>query len=202
MSIPLVPCDYIRNTEGIVMKKLLFILLVILFPAISWSIEIDKKDRVPNQAPGYCAWASLETLGRHHSILPLIDLVEKRKKDSDVLVLNRDANGREYYVKHEKHVGNDFVLPSKLKELNVSFKMTNTGSSDRSLLSYADSKGVVVGVKTGARGPGAHIIVLTQYDEESIMFYDCNQPDVIWKGSREWFDYWWTGLSILVDKNE
>lgn len=167
--------------------------------SFAWAIDLDKKDRVPNQSPGYCAWASIETLGRHHHIEPLIDLVEKRKKDPDIYIQNFDEHGREFLVLQQKHIGTDAVIKEKLDQLKVKYKITSTRSEDRSLLSYANDQGVIVGVKTGARGPAAHIIVLTYYDDKIIKFYDCNYPNEIWLGSREWFDHWWTGLSILIE---
>lgn len=182
------------------MYKLFFSIIFLLLPNFSWAIDLDRKDRVKNEPPGYCSWASLETLGRHNDIKPLINLVETRKQEPDPLVLETDAAGKQHYVKMPKHVGSDSILRAKLLELKVKFRMTNTDSKDRSLLDSANSVGVVVGVEQGARGPAAHMIVLTHFDEKTVRFYDCNQPDDIWEGSREWFDYWWTGLSIVVEK--
>lgn len=182
------------------MHKIITCIIFCLLSNFSWAIDLEKKDRVQNEPPGYCSWASLETLGRHNDIEPLINLVQIRKQEPDPLVLETDAAGKPYYVKMPKHVGSDAILRAKLLELKVKFKMTETDSKDRSLLTYADSVGVIVGVNTGARGPAAHTIVLTQYNDKVVRFYDCNQPDDIWEGSREWFDYWWTGLSIVVEK--
>jgi hypothetical protein len=78
--------------------------------------------------------------------------------------------------------------------------MEGTGNTDRTLLKYANSHGCLVGVTAGARGKGAHGIVLTHYDDKIVRFYDCNNPKDMWEGSREWFDYWWSGLVIVVEK--
>jgi hypothetical protein len=196
---PLVDCD-LAVTEGIFMKRFTFAFCFLFLSSSVWSIELEKKDRTPNQAPGYCVWASLETLGHHHKIESLFDLVEKRKKDPDIYIQNFDQNGKEFFALQQRHIGTDFVIREKLDQLKIDYKITLTRSNDRSLLSFANEQGVLVGVKVGARGPAAHIIVLTHYDGETIKFYDCNYPDDIWLGSREWFDHWWTGLSIVVEK--
>lgn len=182
------------------MHKIIACILFYLLSNISWAIELDRKDRVENQPPGYCSWASLETLGRHNNIQPLIGLVESRKQEADPVILETDASGKQRYVQMPKHVGSDSILRAKLSQLNVKFRMTETDSKDRSLLILADDIGVVVGVEQGARGPAAHMIVLTHYDDKTVRFYDCNQPEDIWEGSRDWFDHWWTGLSIVVEK--
>lgn len=195
----MVDCD-LATTEGIIMKKFIFAFCFFFLSPSVWSIELEKKDRTPNQEPGYCAWASLETLGRHHKIEPLYHLVEKRKKDPDVYLQNFDENGREFFTLQKKHIGTDFAIKEKLDQLKINYKMTLTRSNDRSLLSSANEQGVLIGVKAEARGPAAHIIVLTHYDGETIKFYDCNYPNDIWLGSREWLDHWWTGLSIIIEK--
>ncbi len=195
----MVDCD-LAITEGIFMKRFIFAFCFFFLSSSAWSIELEKKNRIPNQEPGYCAWASLETLGRHQHIEPLFHLVEKRKKDPDIYIQNFDENGREFLVLQQRYIGTDAVIKEKLDQLKIKFKMTLTRSKDRSLLRFANDQGVVVGVKTGARGPAAHIIVLTYYDDKTVKFYDCNYPNDIWVASREWFDYWWTGLSILIEK--
>lgn len=179
------------------MKKLIALMLVLLAASPAWAIDIDKKNRVPNQDPGYCCWASLETLGRTHGITPLYGLVEARTKESDTHI--EDGYGNVLVV-HPKNYGYDYALRAKLTSLKVKFHMSSTGSVDRTLLKYAKSHGCLVGVKAGARGEGSHGIVLTHYDDKIVRFYDCNYPDKLWEGSREWFDYWWSGLVVVVEK--
>jgi len=181
------------------MKKLLALFAVLFLAGTVFAIEIPTNCRVSNQDPGYCCWASLETLGRTHGITELYDLVEARKKDPDgLLAYGSGRNVR--YVVQPKNYGYDHALRAKLTDLKVKFWMEGSGNTDRTLLKYADSHGCLVGVNPGARGKGAHAIVLTHYDDKIVRFYDCNNPKDMWEGSRQWFDFWWSGLVIVVEK--
>ena len=184
------------------MKKFFVaIFLLAAFAATSFAVEIPPNCRVANIQPGYCCWASLETLGRLHGISSLEGLVDSRSKESDVVVV---VPGYGYYPDvyrvEPKNYGYDHALRAKLSSLKVKFWMKDSGNSDRTLLKYANSHGCLVGMKAGARGDGAHGIVLTHYDDKIIRFYDTNNPKDTWEGSRAWFDYYWSGMVIVVEK--
>jgi hypothetical protein len=181
------------------MKKLFAVFAILFLTGAAFAIEIPTNCRVANQDPGYCCWASLETLGRTHDITSLYDLVENRKKDPDNLIAYGSGPTKSYVV-HPKNYGYDYALRAKLTSLKVNFWMEDTGNTDRTLLKYANSHGCLVGVKPGARSEGGHGIILTHYDDKIVRFYDCNNPNDMWEGSRQWFDFWWSGMVIVVEK--
>ena len=177
------------------MKKALLGIMTWLMPMSLFALDIPTDCRVANIPPGYCCWASLETLGNVHGIASLKGLRDLRTKDNDVFFIASNI----YYVE-PRNYGYNHALRGKLTSLKVKFWMKDSGNTDRTLLDLAGSHGCLVGMKPGARGKDAHGIVLTHYDDKTIKFYDCNQPQSIWEGSREWFDYHWTGMVIVVEK--
>lgn len=163
-------------------------------------IDLEQNCRVANQSPGYCAWASLETLGNKHQIEPLFNLVEKRKNDAD-FVFNLIKDGKNIEVVQAKNVASDLSIEDKLKQLKIKYKFQETGNKDYNiLLENVNELGCMIGVKKGARGSAAHCIVLTKINDKEVEFYDCNQPNSLWIGSREWLDFYWTGLAVVVEK--
>ena len=161
-------------------------------------IEIPKDYRIANVQPGYCVWVSLEILGYLNDVKKLHGLTSARAKDPDHI----------YYVKENdvlikmvmpKHAGCDTAIQEKLNDLKVKFKINPAGSSDRNLLKYANTIGCMVGIKPGGRNPGYHAIVLTHYDDEIVKFYDCNDVNANYEAKREWFDFYWTGLAVVIE---
>ncbi len=179
--------------------KKLVLLAVLFFSGHLLACDIPENCRVKNEKPGYCCWACLETMGRFHGIEPLHDLLEKRKEEKDITTTDWYGNTFVY----EKHLGYDFALRNKLTELKVRFWMQDTGGWDRSLLKHAKSHGCLVSVKANAlkdmKTP--HGIVLTEYNDKNVEYYDPNYPDKIWVGSRKWFDFYWTGMIVVVENH-
>jgi len=179
------------------MKKTFLAIAILLTSAMSvFAVDIPKDCRVANIPPGYCCWASLETLGKVHKISSLDGLLEARTKEKDTII----GYSGSIQLVEARNYGYDHAIRAKLAALKVKFWMNSTGSFDRSLLKYANSHGCLVGLKAGARGELGHGIVLTHYDDKIIRFYDSNQPNDTWEGSREWFDYWWSGMTVVVEK--
>lgn len=173
-------------------------ILCVLFATQVFALDIPSKCHVDNQDPGYCAWVSLEILGKVHGIHELNNIVENRKKDVDTYVLNPYNQ----WEKHPKNLGYNYALRGKLTRLKVKFWMQDSGFYSRKLLKYSDSHGCLVAVKPGAI-PGtkeSHAIIITKYKDGAVTFYDCNKPDKFWVATKEWFDYYWTGLVIVVEK--
>jgi len=181
------------------MKKAFLAIVILLKSAISVNaVDIPKDCRVANIPPG-CYWASLETLGKVHKISSLKGLLEARTREDDTIIVV-EGSGVLFRQVDPKNYGYDDAIRKKLTDLKVKFWMNATGNADRSLLKYANTHGCLVGLKAGARGELAHGIVLTHYDDNIIRFYDSNQPNDIWEGSREWFDFWWSGMIVVVEK--
>ncbi len=192
-----------------------------LFLAVpSWAqVEIDKKHRIENFGPGYCAWCSIETLGRHIGIEALHDLAKNRSKESSVKQWNSDkgvwvplpyvmvSHGYNYngpWVQEKRNVGTDWGVYWKLTELRVKFKMQWTGEKDTKLIKYAikNNLGCAFAVKKGCFGKNssAHAMVLTNYDDKKVEYIDPNDPGNVYEATREWFDHWWSGWVLVLEK--
>ena len=179
------------------MKRLLvsLFLLLAITGVVNAQVQIAKKDRVENVSPGYCAWCSIETLGRHHGVEKLVGLVEKRQNDSDVYV--RDQWGRLVLYKH--NAGYDWTIRDKLDKIGVKYRMSNTGSYDTGLLKYAvkNKLGCAVAVRSGALGDGAHALTLIDYNDKEVRYIDCNDK-AVYTATRKWWDYWWDGWVLVI----
>lgn len=182
------------------MRNTIVLFLTLVFSTPLFGIEIPNNCHVSNEKPGYCSWVSLEILGKVHGIKKLNRLVENRKKDSDKIVLK---SGK--LVVEPKNLGYNHAIREKLNNLGVRFWMQDAGLYSKSLLKYTTSHGCVVAVKKGAI-PGyqrCHAIILTEYRKDgSVKFFNCNDPDKSWVATKEWFDYYWTGLIVVVEKSE
>ncbi len=182
------------------MRKLLSLFVLLLFTSqVFGQIKIAEKDRVENEDPGYCAWATISTLGRYHKVKALYDLVESRKKDKDVYV--QDDNGR--WVLYKKNAGYDFTIREKLDKLGINYKMSATGSYDTELLEYAikNNLGCACAVKGGAlggsTGDSGHAVTVISYNDKEVQYIDPNDK-AVYTATRKWWDYWWDGWVLVV----
>ena len=93
-------------------------------------------------------------------------------------------------------------------DLNLVWRGHDTGSFNRRLLPLANSRGVMVSMRKGApwlHGRSLqfnHSIILTRYDSDSVSFYDPDNPERIWRGSRDWFGLHWMGNSLVFDPQD
>jgi hypothetical protein len=85
------------------MRKLAALFAVLFISGAALAIDIPTDCRVPNQSPGYCCWASLETLGRTHGIPQLYNLVEARKKDPDSMIAYGSGPHVQYVVRPKNY---------------------------------------------------------------------------------------------------
>lgn len=181
----------------------LFFLWLCLFTTVSQAIDLDIKHRVKNKPPGYCAWASLEALGRHHQIEPLYDLLEKRTKDLDETIVE---NGK--LVVLTKNLGYQTAIEKKLNSLKVRFKFQRENKNDLSLLKQSDTHGCMAVIKAYCLNypkehpqNQPHVVLLTGFNETDIQFFDCNFPQHIFLGKRVWFDQSWSGTAFTIYKD-
>jgi hypothetical protein len=196
-----------------------FVLLVTLCALVFGNVEIIEENRVANigskEEPGFCAWACLSMLGRHHKIEALYDLVEKRANESDFLYWDRDKGVWVaepyvwvYYKKgKEKELrcsGSEMAMINKLDELKVKYKIQKFGNKNRDIINYAMEKNlgclIVVSSEAFEGFENAHAVVLTDYDEKEIRFIDPNDISTPYKVDRTWFDRYWTGCVVVVEK--
>lgn len=196
------------------MRKILAALIVLLFLPASLlaEVKIARKFCIANRNPGYCAWAVLETLGRHHGIEALHDLVESRSKRTiKRWVGNRyvyepgvwvDYGG--HWVRESCNIGTDRGVIQELNNLGVKYKYQPTGVRNRDLFKYAmeNDLACATAVREGALTRMAHAITLVHYDDKTVKFIDSNRPDKVCHTTREWFDRNWTGFILVVLPDE
>jgi hypothetical protein len=147
-------------------------------------LEIPQEARIKN--PGaYCSWACLEVLARTHDIDKLQGILADRMKRKG----------------GHPDPGYDEVMKDELDRRGVEYEIRNQWSFDTYLLdNYASTLGVAVSLKQG--NPycvGCHHIVVIHCDKMTVQFYDSNTPEKkFWTCSREWFNVWWLGNSLVV----
>jgi hypothetical protein len=199
------------------MRKLFAILLLLLFPLFVFgqdpkaTVSIDLQNRVENISPGYCSWACIETLGRHHKVEMLYNLMKKRSEEftwerkngklvkSDFVPV-RDGRGNEFWVK--KNVGHAWAIYRRLQEQKVKFYVQPTGEFSSSLINYAmkNKLGCMVNMGSNAfyRGSTTHSIILTDFGDDHIRYVDPNYPGYNYSHTKEWFSDYWTGYVLVV----
>ena len=175
-------------------------------------VKIAVKNRIPNDRDvGYCAWCCLETLGRHHKIKSLYDLVEKRSKLSDYKEWNKEEKRWDHYVwvnygntkeKELRNVGGYRAVTNKLKALGVKFRSQR--SESKKLLKYAVKNDLGCMIVVFGKGVfldgGTHAIILTEYKEDVIKFFDPNDVGHIYTANEAWLDKYWTGYTVVIEK--
>jgi len=206
------------------MKRAVF-LLALFFVCTSFvfaDIKIEEEHRVENMKPGYCCWASIETLGRKHGIKQLHGLVKRRSQESDFkqwdsktqawkqlpYVWVEYPNGSKRKV--HRSPGDDQAMINRLRKLNVAFKFQSSGNYDLGLIKYAmkNKLGCMVvfdwgGWKRGyRRGAYTHAVVLTKFNDKEVMFIDPNKTHKYWWVSRAWFNRYWMGETLVIVPNE
>jgi hypothetical protein len=200
------------------MKRIIasLVLVVTLCACICSSVEIDEENRVPNRGskeePGYCAWACLEMLGRQHEVEPLYDLVAKRAKEYDFMHWDRDKKTwvADPYVwvyykkgkeKEPRCAGGEIAVINKLDQLKVKYRIQRFGNKDTAIIKYAmDNKlGCMIAMLPEAFD-GPHAVLLTHFNDKEIKFIDPNDISTPYKVDRAWFDKYWTGYAVVIEK--
>lgn len=184
-------------------------------------ISIKKEHRVANISPGYCAWACIETLGNHHKIDKLKNLVKNRSKESDVRmwdeekgqwiplpnVIVRDGSDRQ----HEVHRSGGWIwaVRRKLDSLGVEYHFGETAEGRLNLIKMAmkNDLGCVFIVKAGWRGKTykgepSHALVLLDINDKEVKYLDPNDITKVFTRSRDWFDEWSFAYVLVVAKNK
>ena len=198
------------------MKRFAYALLACLFLALPCDAAavIVLDDRVPNRADvtqdeagnksyhGYCAWACIETLGRHNRVDKLRGLVEWRQKSWPVQVTLRDVDGRFHTIR--RNYGSDLAVQRCLEYLEVSFRQQATGTTDTLIVRRAvlDGSGVAVGMLPGAfEGMAAdegHAVIVLNFSRDFVTILDPNRVGVDKTFTRKWFDTYWMGWAVTI----
>jgi hypothetical protein len=174
------------------------ILLSLSASLVFGKARIRVADRVPNQDPGYCAWACIEMLCRHQGIKAGYGLVESRKKDPDETLLDGT------FVPH--NLGTDPTIRRKLDSLHIRYHMHPSLVKDQAgidliMKTVKEGRGVLVVFYHGEPTTrGCHAVIITDWGENTYDFLDPNNIKVIYEGTHEWFLQEWTGFVLTIDK--
>ena len=160
-------------------------------------VKIAQKNRVPNQQPGYCAWASLETICRHQKVKAGYDLVEKRKLDPDYVRWNGEII--------LKHFGTDEAIAAKLEKLGIKYKMNHTKDNTQEGVnlikkSVKNNKPALIGVWHDPNFHQHHALTVVDMDEDNFVYIDPNLPQVEYEGTMKWFFQEWDGFVVVIEK--
>ncbi len=191
----------------------IFTALVLPNPLFA-QLAISNKDKVANKSPGFCMWASIETLARTHKINKLYDLMERRAKESNAKKKENDKwvwepfvlveHGDGELIRTPNNIGNDWAVYRKLNEMEVKYKMQWSGTYKTEIIDYAMSKqlGCVFAVRGGALGKEspAHAMILTSFNDKEFTYVDPNDTEFTYRGTRQWFDQNWTGFVLVLEK--
>ena len=198
--------------------KLRFILslvvaVAIVAPGFAQVVNIPKEYRVVNFGEGFCAWCSIEMLGKTHKIEKLYNLTKNRANESDFKIWDGKKwviepyvwvpRGPEYFVKEKVNTGGEWAIYSKLKALDVRAKLQTYGNKNIDLINYAmkNKLGCVFAIEgvnpTGERW--AHAMVLIDFNEKEVMYIDPNDIEYIKTKSRTWFNQNWTGYLVVIE---
>lgn len=153
------------------------------------AVDIPEYARVNKNPGSYCTWTCIDVLSRRHNITPLRGLLRERW-----LKRNRVPDP-----------GYPTTVLTVLKERDARYDYIPQWSYNRKLLNdHADTLGVIVSLKDGnPYSNGCHSVIVTFYDQHLAQFYDPNRPDKIrLTCSREWFDTWWLGDSLVLYPSE
>ncbi len=154
--------------------------MVALIAVALLGVEVPDHMRVKNSS-GYCMWACLDTAARVNESQGLVGVLTRRK----------------LWIGY-KHAFDD-EIEKELIKCNASYLITYQLSNDRSLLEqYTSTHGVIVSFKIGTPVLGCHAVLVTEYNDKVVRFYDPNKIEKIWTCSRLWFDAYWLGGSIVI----
>lgn len=199
------------------LKKLSMSVLFLLLSAssiFSQTVNIEIKNRVENFGDGFCAWVSIESLGRHHGIDKLYDLAKNRSKESDFKVFDGKKwttepyvwvpRSSEYFVKEQVNGGGEWAVDSKLKALDVRAKLQWRGNKNTDLISYAMKNKLgcvfaIEGVDPIKGEAWAHAMVLIEFNDKEVMYIDPNDIKKVKTRTRAWFNHNWNGYLVIIE---
>lgn len=177
----------------------IFSLLYLALPALA-EVDIPKEHRISNRPPGYCAWASLETLGNHQNISLLKGLVDYRTRLPRNIWVDYGQGVRGY--EGDRAGATPRSVSAQLDALGVSYQSRSEGAKDYTFLTknLEAGRGVMIGL--GSWSPlGAHAVTVVDLTEEYVTFIDSNNIKHRWWHTRAWFDRNWSGWAVVVMNN-
>jgi hypothetical protein len=192
------------------------VLLLLVFSSSAFSqVQIKKEHRVSNQdfETGYCAWCCLETVGRHYNIKSLHNLAKNRSKeftwtwDEKKKVWEKSPYVMIDYGSYKslelRSPGPHQALAGKLNALNVKFRYQNYYNYDKTIIKNAvkDNQPCLVTVKCywGKPSQDTHAIIILDYNEKGVEFFDPNDINHTYTATHQWFNYYWMGYVLVID---
>ena len=162
------------------------------------AVTIPVENRIANESPGYCVWASIETLCRHQGIRVGYGLKEARKRDEDYVLPSGEVIA--------KNFGREEPVADKLQKLGIKYKMVPSGTRSDvgiSLIKEAikDGRGAVVAVWHGRPTcEECHAVVVIDFNEVNYEYVDSNDPTSTYVGTRKFFDAEFTGYVLTLER--
>ena len=156
-------------------------------------VEIPEDTIVPNRSPGYCSWCNLETLGKHHGLVELTGLVDRKQQ------LKYWCNKDGKWIENGGARISD--LSAELKRLHIDHvAQENNKSPDIIKNACVKKLGCIAHVIDYPNQGDAHSIIVTNWSEsDSITFIDPNNTSAIYRCSYTWFEKHWIGSAITID---
>ncbi len=178
--------------------------LLVLLLAFSFSsaadVEIAKKNRIANKPGGFCVWAALETMGRHHKIKSLEGLVERKYAVMGHYEYHYD--GTQWHKQWVPFGGSteDGAYDELKNNHKIGFWLYPRKTYNTKALKEACEAGRAVWVAFEWKNTNiGHAVVLVTYNDEFVEFVDSNKVDKVKKVSRKWFDEHWSGSAIIFN---
>lgn len=162
------------------MRWLLCLAIAAILALPSWAFRIEAVDQIPNEPPGYCVWASCETLARHHRIERLYGILASYRGTPAGTTYDQAAD--------------------KLSELGIPFIGRREGKQDheRLRLSCERDIGAVIAVYGYPSRDSYHAIIVVEYDGADLKFVDTNNVGSTYRATRAWLDQSWSGFMLIL----
>lgn len=169
------------------LRKILPIFLLLSLPSLSLAgITVENKHRISNAPNGVCAWASLETLARHHGIKNLYGI-------RDHYTNWRDSEGRQWCGGAD---ANDLIEQCLI--LKVPVKGFKHGPWDLMQTACDKNLGCVIGVKDYPSEGNKHALTLIDWKDGWVWFLDCNDTSHVFKAPVGWLERHWMGFVVVI----
>ena len=55
-----------------------------------------------------------------------------------------------------------------------------------------------VGENAWYEGSEAHAMIIVEFNKKEVKYIDPNEPGSVYTATRAWFDYYWTGMIVVI----
>ena len=164
--------------------------LLVVTPLFSLTVHSENRDQ--NFGLGYCAWVSIQVVGKELKIPNLYNISKEREGGGEGLI--------------PRNIGYLPDIDKWLITRDVQHQIYFDGIRNLDILrdNVTSGNGVVVGgwspLHKELFGGQYHAIVITNIDSKYIYYYDCNYPGYDWIWETKEFMKWWTGYMVIINK--